>query len=122
MVQNLLQLLVVSVRVLLPIVLNSDLGFLASLDDFSWATIIDLDLALQRVAAESKTISFSRQGPTNKSFQLQPHPNIDKELLKSKTQIALKNPSKPFPTNTDVGVLKWRFTTQDETFIPLSSK
>jgi hypothetical protein len=41
--------------------------------------------------------------------------------LKLKTQIALKNPAKPFPTNTDVGVLKWRFTTQDEAFIPLSS-
>ena len=62
------------------------------------------------------------QGPTNKAFQLQPHPNIDKELLKSRTQIALKNPSKPFPSNTDVGVLKWRFTSQDDSFIPLSSE
>ena len=65
---------------------------------------------------------FSFQGPANKAFQLQPHPNIDKELLKNKSLIALKNPSKPFPTNTDVGVLKWRFTTQDEAFNPLSSK
>ena len=26
-----------------------------------------------------------------------------------KNQIGLKNPAKPFPLNTDVGVLKWRF-------------
>ncbi len=75
-----------------------------------------------RIADENYgRIKLAIQGPTNKSVQLQPHPNIDKELLKLKTQIALKNPAKPFPTNTDVGVLKWRFTTQDEAFIPLSS-
>jgi hypothetical protein len=28
--------------------------------------------------------------------------------------------SKPFPTNTDVGVLKWRFQTTDDSQIPLS--
>ena len=42
-------------------------------------------------------------------IQLQTHPNIDKELLRAKNQIGLKNPAKPFPLNTDVGVLKWRF-------------
>ena len=49
------------------------------------------------------------QNTTNKAIQLQTHPNIDKELLKAKNQIGLKNPAKPFPLNTDVGVLKWRF-------------
>jgi len=47
---------------------------------------------------------------------------VDKELLRAKGQIGLKNPAKPFPLNTDVGVLKWRFQTTDESFIPLSSK
>lgn len=58
----------------------------------------------------------------NKGVQLQTHPNVDKELFKSKSQIGLKNPTKPFPLNTDVGVLKWRYQTQDETAIPLTSK
>lgn len=56
----------------------------------------------------------------DKGIQIQTHPNIDKELFKSRQQIAMKNSSKSFPVNTDVGVLKWRFQTQDETFIPLS--
>lgn len=47
---------------------------------------------------------------------------MDKELFKSKSQVGLKNPAKPFPLRSDVGVLKWRFQTQDESCIPLSSK
>ncbi|EDV95267.1 GH17851, partial [Drosophila grimshawi] len=53
-------------------------------------------------------------------IQLQTHPNVDKELFKSRAMIGLKNPAKPFPLNTDVGVLKWRFITQDESAIPLT--
>lgn len=57
-----------------------------------------------------------------RGIQLQTHPNIDKELFRNKSQIGLKNPAKPFPLNTDVGVLKWRYTTQDESAIPLTSE
>ncbi|XP_054282555.1 coatomer subunit delta [Macrosteles quadrilineatus] len=55
-----------------------------------------------------------------RGIQLQTHPNVDKELFKMKSQIGLKNPSKPFPLSTDVGVLKWRFQSQDDSCIPLS--
>ena len=67
-------------------------------------------------------IKLQLANTNNKGIQLQTHPNIDKELLKTRTQIALKNPAKPFPLNTDVGVLKWRFQTTDEGHIPLNSK
>lgn len=52
----------------------------------------------------------------------QTHPNVDKKLFVASSQVALKNPEKPFPMNQDVGVLKWRLQTQDEALIPLSSK
>ncbi|XP_074653755.1 coatomer subunit delta-like [Tubulanus polymorphus] len=55
-----------------------------------------------------------------RGIQLQTHPNVDKKLFQAQSTIALKNPSKPFPVNQDVGVLKWRFQTQDEANIPLS--
>lgn len=55
-------------------------------------------------------------------FPLQTHPNIDKKLFGSSSVIGLKNPDKPFPLNQDIGVLKWRFQTQDESFMPLSSE
>lgn len=65
-------------------------------------------------------IKLQIQNPNNKGIQLQTHPNIDKELLKTRAQIGLKNPGKPFPLNTDVGVLKWRFQTTEESHVPIS--
>jgi len=53
---------------------------------------------------------------------LKTHPNVDKELYRSKHQVGLKNPQKPFPANTDVPILKWRYQTNDEMQIPLTSK
>lgn len=47
---------------------------------------------------------------------------MDKKLFNSSSCIALKNQEKSFPMNTDVGVLKWRFQTQDEDMMPLQSK
>lgn len=54
-----------------------------------------------------------------RGVQLQTHPNVDKELFKLRSQIGLKQPSKPFPLHTDVGVLKWRLQSTDETLVPL---
>ena len=65
-------------------------------------------------------IKLRLQNTTNKSIQLQTHPNIDKELFRTKAVIGLKNPAKPFPLNAGVGVLKWRLQTQDDAAIPLS--
>lgn len=55
-----------------------------------------------------------------KGIQLQTHPNIDKKQFSNTSYIGLKNSEKPFPLHQDIGVLKWRFQTQDEAFIPLS--
>ncbi|XP_013388796.2 coatomer subunit delta-like [Lingula anatina] len=55
-----------------------------------------------------------------RGIQVQTHPNVDKKRFASESCIALKNPDKSFPMKTDVGVLKWRFQTQDESCMPLS--
>ncbi|KAF4073096.1 hypothetical protein AMELA_G00254810 [Ameiurus melas] len=52
--------------------------------------------------------------------QLQTHPNVDKKLFTAESIIGLKNPEKSFPLNNDVGVLKWRLQTTDESLIPLT--
>ncbi|XP_071484198.1 coatomer subunit delta-like [Diadema antillarum] len=54
-----------------------------------------------------------------KGAQLQTHPNVDKKLFSTQSHIGMKNPDRPFPLNNDVGVLKWRFQSTDETLIPL---
>lgn len=65
-------------------------------------------------------IRVSLENKDQRGIQLQTHPNVDKELFKLKSQIGLKNPGKPFPMQTDVGVLKWRFHSTDESSVPLS--
>lgn len=55
-------------------------------------------------------------------FSWQTHPNVDKKLFTAESVIGLKNPEKSFPLNNDVGVLKWRLQTTDESLIPLTSK
>jgi len=65
-------------------------------------------------------IRLQLQNTDNKNIQMQTHPNIDKELFRNRNIIGLKNPTKPFPINTGVGVLKWRYQTQEESAIPLS--
>ena len=67
-------------------------------------------------------IRVQLENKDTRGVQLQTHPNVDKELFRMQGQIGLKIPSKPFPLNTDVGVLKWRLQTQDETALPISSE
>ncbi|KAL6463794.1 hypothetical protein MHYP_G00281850 [Metynnis hypsauchen] len=55
-----------------------------------------------------------------RGVQLQTHPNVDKKLFTAESLIGLKNPDKSFPLNNDVGVLKWRLQTTDESLIPLT--
>lgn len=45
---------------------------------------------------------------------------MDKKLFTAESLIGLKNPEKSFPVNSDVGVLKWRLQTTEESFIPLT--
>uniref|UniRef100_A0AAR2LX73 Coatomer subunit delta n=1 Tax=Pygocentrus nattereri TaxID=42514 RepID=A0AAR2LX73_PYGNA len=43
-----------------------------------------------------------------------------KKLFTAESLIGLKNPEKSFPVNNDVGVLKWRLQSTDESLIPLT--
>jgi len=55
----------------------------------------------------------------SKGVPFQTHPNVDKKLFNSDRVIALKS-GRPFPEGTEVGVVKWRFQTTDESLIPLT--
>ena len=80
-----------------------------------------LGLMTLRVSDENcGRIKLKLQNTANKNIQIQTHPNIDKDLFRTKSIICLKNPAKPFPMNAGVGVLKWRFQTTDESEVPLS--
>lgn len=98
--------------------LNIRLGRDGGLQTFELSGLLTLRVADEKFGR----IKIFLENNDQRGIQLQTHPNIDKELFRSKNQIGLKNPAKPFPLNTDVGVLKWRFTTQDESAVPLTSE
>ncbi|PVV00310.1 hypothetical protein BB560_005315 [Smittium megazygosporum] len=54
------------------------------------------------------------------SIQYKSHPNIDKNQFNQSGLLALKNPSRTYPINQPVGVLKWRYVGNSEDSIPLS--
>ena len=56
----------------------------------------------------------------NKGFQFKTHPNIDKAAYSSSNTLGLKDPSRPFPTASELGILKWRVQTKDESLVPLT--
>jgi hypothetical protein len=66
-------------------------------------------------------IKIAIRNNDSRNLQLQTNPNIDKNLFKNNSVIGLRDPTKSFPIGTDVGVLKWRFQSQEETEIPLTS-
>lgn len=78
-------------------------------------------LILLRVAdAQFGKIRLSLENNDDKGFQMQTHPNIDKKLFSQESIIGLKQPNKPFPLNSEIGVLKWRIQSTDEALMPLS--
>lgn len=80
-----------------------------------------LGVLLVNIASDDfARIRIALRNGDNRALQLQTNPNIDKTLFKNNSTIGLKDTTKSFPTGTDVGVLKWRFQTQEETEIPLT--
>ena len=69
-------------------------------------------------AAAGKAIVPLEMGP-NPGFQFKTHPNIDKQLYASQNALGLRDPSRPFPVGSAVGVLKWRLASSDEALVPL---
>ncbi|OQR68915.1 coatomer subunit delta-like [Tropilaelaps mercedesae] len=88
-------------------------GGLQSLEVHGMLTlrISDESCALVRIQMENKD---------TRQFQFNQHPNIDKDLFRNSGIIGLKAQGKPFPVNADVGVLKWRLQSTDESLIPLA--
>lgn len=52
----------------------------------------------------------------------QTHPNVDKALFNQRGILGLKHSGKSFPLHQDIGALKWRLQTTDESLMPLSSE
>ena len=70
-------------------------------------------------AARPRTQHQVRAGE-NAGFQFKTHPNIDKAGYAESGRLGLKDPARPFPTGSELGVLKWRYVGRDEALVPLT--
>ncbi|EDO29214.1 predicted protein [Nematostella vectensis] len=66
-------------------------------------------------------IKLAVENNDDKGFQIQTHPNVDKKSFAQDNILVLKQAGKSFPTNSDIGLLRWRMQTTDESLMPLSS-
>jgi len=80
-----------------------------------------LGLVALRVAdPQFNTVKLQMENKDQRGAQMQTHPNLDKTAWQTSQMLRLKSAQKPFPINNDVGVLKWRLQTTDETLVPLT--
>lgn len=55
-------------------------------------------------------------------LQFKQHPQVVKFAPQAERLVALRDPSRGFPVNQSLGVLKWRYSGKDESYVPLSSQ
>eukprot|EP01048_Picozoa_sp_COSAG05_P001714 COSAG05_NODE_59_length_23169_cov_37.393698_6_plen_515_part_00 len=78
------------------------------------------DLTLEVADQESACCAIRLDMGANDGFQFKTHPNVDKQRYAGESVIGLKVPDKPFPLNSALGVLRWRFVSKDEGDVPLT--
>lgn len=64
-------------------------------------------------------VAVSALPASSKGVQFKTHPNIDKALHANSGVLALKDASRPFPTGSQVGILKWRCVPKEDAAVPL---
>ena len=67
---------------------------------------------------EDSRLKVNISAGQNAGFQMKTHPNIDKALYSSQSVLGLKDPQKPFPAGSPLGILKWRMQVLPELYIP----
>ncbi|KAI9007516.1 hypothetical protein CLU79DRAFT_778333 [Phycomyces nitens] len=77
-------------------------------------------LTLRVVDNASARVRISIQATDDAAIQFKTHPNVDKVAFKNENIVQMRDLARPFPTNQNLGVVKWKYTTRDETAVPLS--
>jgi hypothetical protein len=77
-------------------------------------------MSLEVNSEEASCLRVLVTNNAGKEFQFKTHPNIDKGLYASSSVLGLKDPNRPFPAGSPLGILKWRMQTRDESQVPLT--
>jgi hypothetical protein len=78
------------------------------------------DSAFTKVRLQLSEPSSSGHLADAGELQYKTHPHVDKAAWGASRLISLKDANRPFPLNQNLGVLRWRLTSKDESLVPLS--
>lgn len=76
-------------------------------------------MSLQVLTEEDAFLRVALDTGNLDGFQFKTHPNIDKQLYANEQVLGLRDPERPFPTGSALGILKWRLNTTEESMVPL---
>ncbi|KAI8332576.1 coatomer subunit delta [Chlamydoabsidia padenii] len=65
-------------------------------------------------------IRLSLDAADDPAIQFKTHPNVDKNVFKNEKAVQMRDTSRAFPVNQNLEVVRWKFSSQDETAVPLS--
>ncbi|KAG0167425.1 hypothetical protein DFQ28_006098 [Apophysomyces sp. BC1034] len=77
-------------------------------------------LTLKVTDPSQARIRIAMKAADDTSIQFKTHPNVDKTAFKQENVVQMRDVARPFPANQDLEVVKWKFSTRDETAVPLS--
>ncbi|KAI8336581.1 hypothetical protein BC941DRAFT_452960 [Chlamydoabsidia padenii] len=54
------------------------------------------------------------------AIQFKTHPNVDKNVFKNEKAVQMRDTTRAFPVNQNLEVVRWKYSSHDETAVPLS--
>uniref|UniRef100_A0A914XTW7 Coatomer subunit delta n=1 Tax=Panagrolaimus superbus TaxID=310955 RepID=A0A914XTW7_9BILA len=78
------------------------------------------NVSLNLTESEFNTVTLKMKCKQVVGTQIQIHPNLDKQVWQKESRLQLKSIQKPYPLNTDVGLVKWRNVLNEEEQLPLT--
>ncbi|GMH39503.1 hypothetical protein BSKO_07401 [Bryopsis sp. KO-2023] len=104
-----------------PVSITIDEKLVATLNRDGGVEVLEANgvMTLEVHSDEASQVLVNLAPSQNQGFQFKTHPNIDKGRFSSENVLSLKNPDRPFPTGTALSVLKWRWSTREESKVPL---
>ncbi|KAI7883881.1 hypothetical protein K492DRAFT_143438 [Lichtheimia hyalospora FSU 10163] len=77
-------------------------------------------LTLRVGDAANARVRLTLQAADDPAINFKTHPNVDKNAFKNDKIVQMRDVSRPFPVQQNLEVVRWKFSTRDETAVPLS--
>uniref|UniRef100_A0A1I7UP54 Coatomer subunit delta n=1 Tax=Caenorhabditis tropicalis TaxID=1561998 RepID=A0A1I7UP54_9PELO len=81
---------------------------------------VQATVSLSVASPDLNSVAIQMSNTSVAGTQLQVHPNLDKKEWQTSSVLKVKPNGKPYPVNSDVGILKWKMALTEEEQLPIS--